>query len=80
MHFAVTTKARITVNIEAAHYEHLRRLASEHKVSMAWLARQAIGYFLEASKSDPEFAFHANLNRDTATVVGSGATSGTTPS
>ena len=48
---AVAMKERLTVNLEAAEFQELQRLARQHNVSMAWLGRRAIAWFLEQQNS-----------------------------
>ena len=50
----VAAKERLTVNLEAADYRELQRIAQQHSVSMAWLGRRAIERFLEQSNSQLE--------------------------
>lgn len=50
----MTTKERLTVNLEANDYRELQRIAQQHSVSMAWLGRRAIQRFLEQSNSQRE--------------------------
>jgi Ribbon-helix-helix domain len=38
---------RVTVSIDERDYEQLSALAEEHRVSLAWLVRYAVGDFLE---------------------------------
>ena len=57
---AVAAKERLTVNLEAPEYQELRRLAKQHEVSMAWLGRRAITWFLEQSDSQRELPFPPN--------------------
>ena len=47
---AVTSKSRITVNLETADYREFQSLAKEHNVSMAWLGRRAIALLFEQSR------------------------------
>ena len=54
---AVTSKERITVNLEASDYRKLQGLAKRHKVSMAWLGRRAIEAFLRERDGQLEFPF-----------------------
>ena len=45
---------RISVGLSIAEYENLQRIADKHRVSLAWVGRQAIAEFLaryEASDS-----------------------------
>ena len=50
-------KERLTVNLESAEFQELQRLAKEHNVSMAWLGRRAIAWFLEQNNSQRELPF-----------------------
>ena len=47
---ALTSKERVTVNLDTVEYRELQGLAKEHNVSMAWLGRKAIVLLLEQSK------------------------------
>ena len=38
---------RVTVSVDERDYEQLVALADEHRVSLAWLVRYAVGDFLE---------------------------------
>ena len=51
------TKERLTVNIDRGQFEQLQRLAKEHSVSMAWLARHAIARFLSNEAPQTELPF-----------------------
>ena len=53
----MATKERLTVNIDAAQFEQLQRLAEEHEVSMAWLGRHAIARFLANESLQTEMPF-----------------------
>lgn len=44
---AVAAKHRVTVNLEDREYAELSALSDKHRVSLAWLGRQAIIEFLE---------------------------------
>lgn len=44
--FAVSTKHRVTVNLEDREYRELSALSRKNRVSLAWLGRQAIMEFL----------------------------------
>lgn len=55
-------KERLTVNLEATEYQELQRLAKQHSVSMAWLGRRAITWFLEQSDDQRELPFPANFS------------------
>ena len=57
---AVTTKDRLTVNLDPTEYRELQELAKNHNVSMAWLGRQAIARLLE-QYSHREFQFPLEL-------------------
>ena len=54
---AVTAKQRLTVNLEAPEFRELQALARQHDVSMAWLGRRAITWFLEQYNSQRELPF-----------------------
>ena len=43
----MTAKHRVTVNLEAHEYRELSALSDKHRVSLAWLGRQAIIELLE---------------------------------
>jgi len=43
---------RITVSVDERDYEQLVALADEHRVSLAWLVRYAVGDFLERYRQD----------------------------
>ena len=46
---------RISVGLSNAEYAELRQLSEKHRVSVAWLGRQAIVEFLERCRSqDPQ--------------------------
>lgn len=57
----MTTKERLTVNLETTEYRELQRLAKEHQVSMAWLGRRAIAWFLEQNNGQREFPFPSTI-------------------
>lgn len=57
---AVTTKDRLTVNLDPTEYRELQELAKDHNVSMAWLGRQAIARLLEQYRQR-EFQFPLEL-------------------
>ncbi len=50
-------KERLTVNLEAVEFQELQKLAKRHNVSMAWLGRRAIVWFLERENSQRELPF-----------------------
>ena len=43
---------RVTVNLEDREYAELSALSDKHRVSLAWLGRQAIIEFLERRESE----------------------------
>ena len=43
---------RVTVNLEESEYRVLSALSGKHRVSLAWLGRQAIVEFLERYEDD----------------------------
>lgn len=43
----MVSKSRMTVNLPCDEYTELAALAKQHRVSMAWLGRQAVSEFLE---------------------------------
>lgn len=59
---AVATKQRLTVNLEAPEFQELQRLAKQHNVSMAWLGRRAIAWFLEQNNRQRELPFPPNVS------------------
>ena len=59
---AVAAKQRLTVNLEAPEYQELQRLAKQHNVSMAWLGRRAIAWFLEQDNSQRKLPFPLNVS------------------
>lgn len=61
---AVTTKERLTVNLDRAEYLELQELAKDHNVSMAWLGRQAITRLLKQYRQR-EFQFPLELRQRT---------------
>lgn len=62
----MTTKERLTINLDADEYQELQALAKEHKVSMAWLGRKAVVTLLEQQKQR-ELQFPLELNQKTGT-------------
>jgi len=44
---AMATKPRISVGLPEREYRELSALAEKHRVSLAWLGRQAVAEFLE---------------------------------
>lgn len=53
----MSAKERLTVNLESADFAELQQLAERHNVSMAWLGRRAIAWFLRQSNSQRELPF-----------------------
>ena len=43
---------RVTVSVDERDYEQLSALAEEHRVSLAWLVRYAVGDFLVRYRQD----------------------------
>lgn len=58
----MTSKERLTVNLEKSEFLELQELARKNSVSMAWFGRQAIIRFLEQYKQE-EFQLPLDLNR-----------------
>ena len=48
----VAANHRVTVNLEDREYRGLSALSDKHRVSLAWLGRQAIIEFLERYEED----------------------------
>ena len=48
----MAAKNRVTINLEDREYAELAALSDKHRVSLAWLGRQAIIEFLERRESD----------------------------
>lgn len=59
--FFMANKQRLTVNLEAAEFQELQKLAQQHNVSMAWLGRRAIVFLLEQNNSQREIPFLPNI-------------------
>lgn len=57
----MTSKDRLTVNLDRVEYRRLQELAQQHGVSMAWLGRQAIMRLLEQHQQR-EFQFPLDLD------------------
>lgn len=57
----MTSKDRVTVNLDRVEYRRLQELAQQHGVSMAWLGRQAIMRLLEQHQQR-EFQFPLDLD------------------
>ena len=47
----MAAKNRVTINLEDREYAELSALSDKHRVSLAWLGRQAIIEFLERRES-----------------------------
>lgn len=62
----MTSKERLSVNLDRIEYLDLQQLAKANNVSMAWLGRQAIIRLLEQHKQQ-EFQFPLELNQRTGT-------------
>ena len=58
----MAAKERLTVNLEAAELQEFQRLAKQHNVSMAWLGRRAIAWFLEQNGSQRELPFPPSIS------------------
>jgi Ribbon-helix-helix protein, copG family len=43
---------RVTVSVDERDYEQLSALADQHRVSLAWLVRYAVGDFLDRYRRD----------------------------
>ena len=48
----MAAKNRMTINLEDREYAELAALSDKHRVSLAWLGRQAIIEFLERRESE----------------------------
>ena len=48
----MAAKNRVTINLEDREYAELSALSDKHRVSLAWLGRQAIIEFLERRESE----------------------------
>ena len=48
----MAARNRVTVNLEDREYAELSALSDRHRVSLAWLGRQAIIEFLERRESE----------------------------
>lgn len=62
----MTSKERITVNLDKAQHRELQALAKQHRVSMSWLGQEAIARLLEQYKQR-EFQFPLDLDQRTGT-------------
>ena len=59
---------RISVGLSSTEHTELRELSEKHRVSVAWLGREAIVEFLERSRSK-EFQIPLELNRDSSQLL-----------
>lgn len=48
----MATKHRVTINIDDREFRQLAALSDKHRVSLAWLGRQAIIEFLERHEDE----------------------------
>lgn len=48
----MATKHRVTINIDDREFRQLAALSDKHRVSLAWLSRQAIIEFLECHEDE----------------------------
>ena len=48
----MAAKHRVTVNLEDREYQELSALSDKHRVSLAWLGREAIIEFLERTDKE----------------------------
>ena len=55
---------RISIGLSNTEHTELRELSEKHRISVAWLGRQAIVEFLERSRSN-EFQIPLAWSRDT---------------
>lgn len=62
----VTSKERITINLDQPQHRELQQLAKQHRVSMSWIGQLAITRFLEQYKQN-EFQFPLELDQHTGT-------------
>ena len=61
----MTSRARITVNLDKTQHQELQTLAKLHNVSMSWLAQVAIERLLDQHKQR-EFQFPLDLGQGTS--------------
>ena len=59
----VATKHRVTINIDDREFRQLAALSDKHRVSLAWLGRQAIIEFLECHE-DQELQLPLSLSSE----------------
>ena len=55
---------RITVSLDEDSYRELNKIADMHEVSVSWLARYAIGEFLDQCKSGKKIELKTKLDED----------------
>lgn len=48
----MASKYRVSVNLQENEYKELAALSEKHRISMAWLGRQAIVEFLERNRQE----------------------------
>ena len=48
----MATKHRVTINIDDSEFRQLAALSDKHRVSLAWLGRQALIEFLERHEDE----------------------------
>lgn len=59
----MATKHRVTINIDAREFRQLTALSDKHRVSLAWLGRQAIIEFLQR-REDEEIPLPLSLSSE----------------
>ena len=59
----MAAKHRITVNLEDREYRELSALSDKHRVSLAWLGREAIIEYLERCETE-ELQLPLNLSSE----------------
>ena len=61
----MAAKHRVTVNLEDREYLELAALSDKHRVSLAWLGREAIIEFLERTdKEEVQLPLNLSSRRD----------------
>ncbi len=61
----MAAKHRVTVNLEDREYLELSALSDKHRVSLAWLGREAIIEFLERTgKEEVQLPLNLSSGRD----------------
>ena len=61
----MAAKHRVTVNLEDREYLELAALSDKHRVSLAWLGREAIIEFLERTdKEEVQLPLNLSSGRD----------------